>query len=58
MDLINHAWASNAMHCCVNRIRELSEDGKYSWAHYRIERERDSLTALMELHWAHRDRQH
>lgn len=51
--MIDHSWADNALRCCGARIKALRPDERYSWAYYRIERERVTLNMLYELHWQH-----
>jgi hypothetical protein len=49
--MTNHTWADNAMRCAAARIRELRPVEHYSWAHYRQQRERETLSALYNLYW-------
>ena len=49
--MINHNWAKNAMDCSIARIHELLPNQNYSWAHYRLQRERETMGALLELKW-------
>lgn len=51
--MINHTWADNALCCCGARIKELRPHERYSWAYYRIEREREGLNALYDMAWQH-----
>ena len=48
----NHSWAENAMRCSAARIKALRPNEHFSWAYYRIDRERETLRALYELHWS------
>lgn len=48
----NHSWAENAMRCSAARINALRPNEHFSWAYYRIDRERETLRALYELHWS------
>ena len=47
--MVNHDWAENALRCCGARIKSLRPHERYSWAYYRINRERVTLNALFEL---------
>lgn len=47
--MTNHAWADNALRCCGARIKALRPNEHYSWAYYRIERERVTLGALYDM---------
>lgn len=49
--MVNHDWAENAMRCAAARIRDLRPFEHYSWAHYRQQRERETLAALFDLRW-------
>jgi hypothetical protein len=49
--MVDHAWAENAMRCSAARIKELVPQERYSWAFYKIERERETLRALYNLRW-------
>lgn len=51
--MINHAWADNALRCCGARIKGLRPHEHYSWAYYRIEREREGLGALYDMATEH-----
>ena len=48
----NHSWTENAMRCSALRLQELKPNEHFSWAYYRINRERETLRALYELHWS------
>jgi hypothetical protein len=48
----NHTWADNAMRCAAQRIKDLRPFEHYSWAHYRQQRERETLSSLYDLYWA------
>jgi hypothetical protein len=50
--MINHTWAENAMRCSARRIRALRPVEHQSWAHYRQQRERETLAALYDLYWS------
>lgn len=50
--MADHSWAENAMRCAGARIKALRPHERYSWAYYRIKRERVTLSALYEMHWA------
>jgi hypothetical protein len=49
--MTNYTWADNATRCAAARIRELRPVEHYSWAHYRMKRERETLSALYDLYW-------
>jgi hypothetical protein len=49
--MTNHTWADNAMRCAGARIKSLRPFEHYSWAHYRQQRERETLNALYDLYW-------
>lgn len=49
--MTNHTWADNAMRCAAARIKALRPVEHYIWAHYRQQRERETLTALYNLYW-------
>jgi hypothetical protein len=48
----DHSWCENALRCCGARIQCLRPHERYSWAYYRIDRERETLSALYALHWS------
>ena len=48
----DHSWCVNALRCCGARIQALKPLERYSWAYYRIDRERVTLSALYDLHWS------
>ena len=50
--MTDHTWAENAMRCAAARIRDLRPFEHQSWAHYRQQRERETLNALYSLYWA------
>ena len=50
--MTNHDWADNAMRCAGARIKALRPFEHYSWAHYRQQRERVTLSALYDLYWS------
>jgi len=51
--MIDHSWAENALRCCGARIKELRPNERFSWAYYRIDRERISLGALYDMSIEH-----
>lgn len=48
-NMSNHDWAINALRCAAARMAELRPFEHYSWAHYRQQRERETLHALYDL---------
>ena len=50
--MTDHTWAENAMRCAAARVRALRPYEHQSWAHYRQQRERETLSALYKLYWA------
>lgn len=40
------------MRCSAARLRSLKPFEHLSWAHYRNQRERETLTALYTLYWS------
>lgn len=51
---VDHTWADNAMRCAGARIQELRPFEHQSWAHYRQQRERETLNALYALYYWNR----
>ena len=50
--MTDHTWTENAMRCAAARLRDLRPFEHQSWAHYRQQRERETLTALYTLYWS------
>ena len=49
--MADHTWTDNAMRCAAARVRDLRPFERYSWAHFRMQRERLTLNALYDLNW-------
>ena len=55
--MTDYTWADNAMRCASQRIKDLRPFEMQSWAHFRQQRERETLSALYDLYWGDLRRQ-